>query len=109
MKATEQAFKSADLLLQGSGGFGLLALDLAGVSERFVRKVPLSTWFRFRAVVEKPFGAARGDDAVSGCRHLFRSYRELVRSANSLVTSKYGRPGACAAGFQADNRNDRYN
>jgi len=53
MKAIEQAFKSADLLLQGSGGFGLLALDLAGVSERFVRKVPLSTWFRFRAVVEK--------------------------------------------------------
>jgi recombination protein RecA len=53
MKAMEQAFKSADLLLQGSGGFGLLALDLGGVSEKFVRRVPLSTWFRFRAVVEK--------------------------------------------------------
>jgi hypothetical protein len=53
MKAMEQAFKSADLLLQGSGGFGLLTLDLAGIAERFVRKVPLSTWFRFRAVVEK--------------------------------------------------------
>src|SRR5579859_4189711 len=53
IKAMEQAFKSADLLLQGSGGFGLLMLDLAGVSEKFVRKVPLSTWFRFRAVVEK--------------------------------------------------------
>jgi hypothetical protein len=53
MKAIEQAFKSADLLLQGSGGFGLLALDLAAVSEKFVRRVPLSTWFRFRAVVDK--------------------------------------------------------
>jgi hypothetical protein len=53
MKAMEQAFKSADLLLQGSGGFGLVTLDLAGIPERFVRKVPLSTWFRFRAVVEK--------------------------------------------------------
>lgn len=53
MKAMEQAFKSADLLLQGSGGFGLLTLDLAGIPERFIRKVPLSTWFRFRAVVEK--------------------------------------------------------
>lgn len=42
MKAMEQAFKSADLLLQGSGGFGLLILDLGG----FVRRVPLSTWFR---------------------------------------------------------------
>jgi hypothetical protein len=49
----EQAFKSADLLLQGSGGFGLLALDLGAVSDKFVRRVPLSTWFRFRAVVEK--------------------------------------------------------
>lgn len=53
IKAMEQAFKSTDLLLQGSGGFGLLALDLGGVSEKFVRKVPLSTWFRFRAVIEK--------------------------------------------------------
>jgi recombination protein RecA len=53
MKAMEQVFKSADLLLQGSGGFGLLALDIGAVSETFVRRVPLSTWFRFRAVVEK--------------------------------------------------------
>lgn len=53
MKALEEAFKSADLLLQGSGGFGLLVVDLAGIHERFVRKVPLSTWFRFRGVVEK--------------------------------------------------------
>ncbi len=53
MKALERAFKSADLLLQGSGGFGLLIVDLGGISEKFVRRVPLSTWFRFRAVVEK--------------------------------------------------------
>jgi hypothetical protein len=53
MKTLEQAFKVADMLLQGSGGFGLLMLDLAEVSEKVIRKVPLSTWFRFRAVVEK--------------------------------------------------------
>jgi hypothetical protein len=53
VKTLEQAFKVADLLLQGSGGFGLVMLDLAGVPEKLVRKVPLSTWFRFRAVVEK--------------------------------------------------------
>src|SRR6266852_5734638 len=34
MKAVEQAFKSTDLLLQGSGGFGLLLVC--------VRKIPLS-------------------------------------------------------------------
>ncbi len=53
MKALEQAFKATDLLLQGSGGFGLLLVDLAGVSDKCVRKIPLSTWFRFRGVVEK--------------------------------------------------------
>jgi hypothetical protein len=49
----EQAFKASDLLLQGSGGFGLIMVDLAGISERLVRKVPLTTWFRFRGVAEK--------------------------------------------------------
>jgi hypothetical protein len=53
MKSLEQAFKCADLLLQGSGGFGTIIVDLSGLSPRFVRKVPLTTWFRFRAVVEK--------------------------------------------------------
>jgi hypothetical protein len=40
-------------LLQGSGGFGAIIVDLAGLPPYFVRKVPLTTWFRFRAVVEK--------------------------------------------------------
>jgi hypothetical protein len=53
VKALEQAFKASDLLLQGSGGFGLLMVDLAGISEIFVRKIPLTTWFRLRSVVEK--------------------------------------------------------
>jgi hypothetical protein len=53
VKALEQAFKASDLLLQRSGGFGLIMIDLAGISERFVRKVPLTTWFRFRSVAEK--------------------------------------------------------
>jgi hypothetical protein len=53
IKGLEQAFKCADLLLQGSGGFGLIIVDFSGLSQRFVRKVPLTTWFRFRAVVEK--------------------------------------------------------
>lgn len=53
MKALEQAFKCADLLLQATGGFGLIVVDLAGVPPSFVRKVPMTTWFRFRAVIEK--------------------------------------------------------
>jgi len=58
VKALEQAFKASDLLLQGSAGFGLIMVDLAGISERLVRKVPLTTWFRFRSVTEKETGHA---------------------------------------------------
>jgi hypothetical protein len=48
----EQAFKVADILLQ-SGGFGLIAVDLSGIPERVVRRVPLSSWFRFSRVIER--------------------------------------------------------
>jgi hypothetical protein len=53
MKALEQAFKATDLLLQGSGGFGFVMVDFGSISEKFIRKIPLSTWFRFSRVVEK--------------------------------------------------------
>jgi hypothetical protein len=52
----EQAFKVADILLQSSG-FGLIAVDLSGIPERVVRKVPLSSWFRFSRVIEKQSAA----------------------------------------------------
>ncbi len=46
-----QALKAADLVLQG-GGFGLVAVDLAGVPPAAARRVPLASWFRFRRAVE---------------------------------------------------------
>jgi len=52
MRSLEQAFKAADIVVQ-NGGFGLIAVDLGSIDERAVRKVPLSTWFRFARVVEK--------------------------------------------------------
>lgn len=52
----EQAFKVADILLQ-SGGFRLIAVDLSGIPEQVVRKVPLSSWFRFSRVIEKQSAA----------------------------------------------------
>ncbi len=48
----EQAFKVADILLQ-SGGFTLIAVDLSSIPERVVRRVPLSSWFRFSRVIER--------------------------------------------------------
>lgn len=52
MKPLEKAFKAADILLQ-NGGFGLIAVDLSGVDDRLLRKVPKATWFRFSRVAEK--------------------------------------------------------
>lgn len=47
----ESALQAADLLLQ-AGGFGLVVLDLADVPPRTARRVPLTSWFRFRRAVE---------------------------------------------------------
>jgi len=47
----EQTLKAADLLL-GGGGFGMVALDFAGLPPEAARRVPLTTWFRFRRAVE---------------------------------------------------------
>jgi recombination protein RecA len=47
----EQVLKTTDLILQ-SGGFGLVALDLARIPEKFVRRIPLASWFRFQRAVE---------------------------------------------------------
>jgi hypothetical protein len=48
----EQAFRTADLIIQG-GGFGIIAVDLSGFSERLLNKIQPATWFRFAHVVEK--------------------------------------------------------
>ncbi len=47
----EQVLGATDLLLE-SGGFGLIALDLADVPVESARRIPLTTWFRFRRVIE---------------------------------------------------------
>lgn len=52
LKPLEQAFKAADILVQ-NGGFALIAVDLGNIEERHIRKIPLTTWFRFARVIEK--------------------------------------------------------
>jgi hypothetical protein len=47
----EQVLRATDLLLE-SGGFGLIVLDLADVPFEAARRIPLTTWFRFRRAVE---------------------------------------------------------
>jgi recombination protein RecA len=50
-KCLEQLLRAADLLLE-SGGFGLIALDLGDLPQSAARRIPLTTWFRYRRAVE---------------------------------------------------------
>ena len=47
----EQVLRATDLLLE-SGGFGLIILDLADLPPQSARRIPLTTWFRFRRAIE---------------------------------------------------------
>jgi recombination protein RecA len=51
ISSVEQALKATDLLLQG-GGFGLVAVDLGDIPPHAARRIPLTSWFRFRRAVE---------------------------------------------------------
>jgi hypothetical protein len=44
----EQALRVTDLLLQ-AGGFGAIVLDMGDIAPEYASRVPLATWFRYRA------------------------------------------------------------
>lgn len=48
----DQALRATDLLLQ-AGGFSAIVLDMGSVAPEFTARVPLATWFRYRAAAEK--------------------------------------------------------
>jgi recombination protein RecA len=48
----EQALRVTDLLLQ-AGGFRAIVLDMGGIAPEFSSRVPLATWFRYRAAAER--------------------------------------------------------
>jgi len=48
----EQALRTTDLLLQG-GGFSAIVFDLGGIAPEHASRVPLATWFRYRAAAEQ--------------------------------------------------------
>jgi len=51
LRRLEQVLKVTDLLLQ-SGGFGMVVLDMGDIPTESTRRVPLTSWFRFRRAVE---------------------------------------------------------
>ena len=48
----EQALRAADLLLL-AGGFAAIVLDMAGIAPEYATRVPMATWFRYRAAAER--------------------------------------------------------
>ena len=48
----DQAIRATDLLLQG-GGFSCIVMDLSGIEAEFVNRIPMATWFRFRAAADR--------------------------------------------------------
>jgi hypothetical protein len=47
-----QALRVTDLLVQ-AGGFSAIVLDMGSIAPEFASRVPLATWFRYRAAAEK--------------------------------------------------------
>ena len=52
LSALDQAIRAADLLLS-AGGFAALVLDLGSTPAEFASRIPMATWFRFRAAAER--------------------------------------------------------
>ena len=48
----EQALRTTDLILQ-AGGFSAVVLDMASIAPEHASRVPLATWFRYRAAAER--------------------------------------------------------
>jgi len=48
----DQAMRATDLLLQ-AGGFSAIVLDLGSIAPAHVSRIPLATWFRYRAAAER--------------------------------------------------------
>jgi hypothetical protein len=47
----DQALRVTDLLLQG-GGFAAIVLDMGSIAPEYASRIPLASWFRYRAAAE---------------------------------------------------------
>jgi recombination protein RecA len=48
----DQALRATDLLL-ANGGFAAIVLDLGSTPAEFAWRIPMATWFRYRAACER--------------------------------------------------------
>lgn len=97
----EQVLRATDLLLE-SGGFGLIVLDLTDVPPQDARRIPLTTWFRFRRAVEhKPtiLLAIEQQPIAGSCSSLLLNLRAAKRG-NAGMQSVEPTPANLLSGLE---------
>jgi recombination protein RecA len=115
----EQVLRATDLLLE-SGGFGLIVLDLGDLPPQSARRIPLTTWFRFRRAVEnkptillaleqKPIAGScssllvqLGDPSAADSGDLGPTHAQLLTGLNitaELIRSRLDRKPARSVAF----------
>ena len=52
----DKALNAADMIIS-AGGFGMVVLDLGDIGQHLARKIPLTSWYRFRRAVESTSAA----------------------------------------------------
>jgi len=89
--ALEQVLKVTDLLLQ-AGGFGMVVLDLGDIPADSARRVPLTSWFRYRRAVEPTATVLlliEQEPCAKTCASLvLRLQAEAVRASDFSSTSE---------------------
>jgi hypothetical protein len=101
LSSLEKALKVTDLLLQ-SGGFGLVAVDLGDIASEVARRVPLTSWFRFRCAVENTPTALvilEQEPYAKTCASLVLQVKAAQARWSSLLSSEFYSTGSqqCAA------------
>jgi len=86
----DQALRVIDLLVQ-AGGFSAIVLDMGGITPEYVSRIPLATWFRYRAAAEKTQSSfvilAQHSCAKSSAELALRLDAAEPRSAGATVFS----------------------
>jgi len=105
----EQVLRATDLLLE-SGGFGLIILDLGDLPPQAARRIPLTTWFRFRRAVENKSTillTIEQQPIAGSCSSLLLklSSPDDAPEANELKASVTHQDNWIAAGSDAKRRN----
>lgn len=101
-KALDQALRATDLLLT-NGGFAAIVLDLGSTPPEFAWRIPLATWFRYRAACER-----------SRCSLVLLTQHPCARSSAGLVVrmqpASLEADGAVVTGvrFQAEAERSRF-